>query len=128
LRGAFATTGNAPAKTPTPTLNNQDYKPNCICGEKHFYVECKYYNKHLRTKKWQGDKDIQNRVDVNMKNKPWIAEQIDKKLQATDDPKKDRTKPSGKKKTPEQDSDSDSGELTAYSFAAFTCFQASEAP
>jgi hypothetical protein len=62
--------GNAKTRNKSPDLDKevdnkeakQRKKPNCHCGDKHYYSECPYINESIRTPNWNPDRRIQKKI------------------------------------------------------------------
>lgn len=72
----------------TATLSGKDQAgnwrkppPQCPCGRKEYFADCRYFNPKIRPSGWKPKKDAQERVDEflqNPKNKEWVQQALAK--------------------------------------------------
>ncbi|SLM36894.1 Ribonuclease H-like domain [Lasallia pustulata] len=72
------------SKSKASYKDNKKDKPDCLCGRKHFYSECYYFNKTIRPSSWSSNAETQARVDEAMKE-PKAKKFVEISLQCTQD-------------------------------------------
>ncbi|SLM38807.1 Ribonuclease H-like domain [Lasallia pustulata] len=72
------------SKSKASYKGNKKDKPDCLCGQKHFYSECYYFNKTIRPSSWSLNAETQARVDEAMKE-PKAKKFVEISLQRTRD-------------------------------------------
>nr|KMM72249.1 hypothetical protein CPAG_08546 [Coccidioides posadasii RMSCC 3488] len=73
--GSFAATlqGRSPAEEMGQERKGDSQKkpPSCVCGSKHYFGQCPYYNSNIRSADWKADPEIEKKAQEMLK-KPRI--------------------------------------------------------
>ncbi|PHH87413.1 hypothetical protein CDD83_8905 [Cordyceps sp. RAO-2017] len=75
-KGAFSTDqgegepdASGGTRTSKFTNRNQGGKPTCLCGHRHFYLECYYLSELVRPEGWSPDSKVQEEIDQRLKDR-----------------------------------------------------------
>ncbi|KAF1809138.1 hypothetical protein P152DRAFT_452252 [Eremomyces bilateralis CBS 781.70] len=65
-------TAASPSSTPVPPQQEKREKtlPTCVCGEKHLYRRCPYFNRNIRPSGWKPNSKIKNQIISHLKANP----------------------------------------------------------